>query len=83
MVESEQVAELEDRVNYLNNEIERLQDHLNDTLSQTEEWRKKYSELEVLRAQEIDELRHQFDNSKRTNIVLSHSYIMSNMFIGD
>jgi len=61
----EQISE---KVDFLNHEIERLQDHLNNTLRELEDWRKRYSELEVLRTQELDALRHQFEDSKRLTI---------------
>jgi len=61
-------GELEERVNQLSAEIERLQDHLNLTLSELDESRKKIAALEVNRAQEIDDLRQHFDSSRRTTI---------------
>jgi len=61
----EQISE---KVDFLNHEIERLQDHLNNTLRELEDWRKRYSELEVLRTQELDALRHQFEDSKKLTI---------------
>jgi len=67
-VGEEEQGELSDKVDHLTNEIERLQDHLNSTLKEVGEWRKRYSELEVLRAQELDELRAQFATVKKTQI---------------
>jgi chromosome segregation ATPase len=64
----EDQGELGDKVDYLTNEIERLQDHLNNTLKELGDWRKRYSELEVLRAQELDELRQQFTTVKKTQV---------------
>jgi DNA repair exonuclease SbcCD ATPase subunit len=61
----EQISE---KVDFLNHEIERLQEHLNNTLKELEDWRKRYSELEILRTQELDALRHQFEDSKRFTI---------------
>jgi chromosome segregation ATPase len=64
----EDQSELADKVDYLTNEIERLQDHLNNTLKELGEWRKRYSELEVLRAGELDELRQQFAIVKKVQV---------------
>jgi len=57
------------RISYLNSEIERLQGHLNNSLNEIQDCRKRYSELEVARAKEIDELRQQFEAFKKASIV--------------
>jgi len=50
-------------------DIEKLQDHLNLVLGELEETRKKLKQVEINRAQEIEELKRQFEDARRLNIV--------------
>ncbi len=61
---------LEERAFNLNREIEKLRDYLNSSVEEVEDWRGRYSELESLRAQEISELRRQFENFRKANVDL-------------
>jgi len=65
---------LEERAFNLNREIEKLRDYLNSSVEEVEEWRGRYSELESLRAQEISELRKQFENFRKANVVRRKLY---------
>jgi len=56
-----QKKDAEEKVNRLSGEIGRVQAHLNRTLMELQEERKRFSELEVLRAQEIDSIRQQYE----------------------
>ncbi len=62
-------GDLAEKVDYLNSEIERLQQHLNNSLKELSDWRRRYNELEVIRNQEIEGLRDQFNTVKKTQIV--------------
>lgn len=67
---------LEEKVGNLNREIEKMRDYLNSTVEEVEDWRNRYAELESLRGQEIGELRKQFENFRRVNVVSSVSKII-------
>ncbi len=58
-------ADSEEKITRLNTEIGRVQAHLNRTLMDLQDERKRFSELEVLRAQEIDSIRQQYEAYER------------------
>lgn len=59
----------EEKISRLNTEIERVQGHLNRTMRELQDEKKKFSELDVLRAQEIDRIRQQFEAIDKNDIV--------------
>lgn len=59
----------EEKISRLNTEIERVQGHLNRTMRELQDEKKKFSELDVLRAQEIDRIRQQFEAIDKNELV--------------
>lgn len=70
----------EEKLQKLNAEIERLTDVLQGKTKEVEEWRKKFQTLEVTRAQEIEDLRVQFETYKKSNLVRLFSLYGSKNF---
>jgi len=66
---TEKLAE-ENKVHTLNRELEKLREYLNASVKELEEWKSRYTELESLREDEINELRMQFETFRRANIVI-------------
>ena len=62
----------EEKISRLNTEIERVQGHLNRTMRELQDEKKKFSELDVLRAQEIDRIRQQFEAIDKNDIVKNY-----------
>jgi len=48
--------------------LKKLQDHLNLTISELEETRRKLNAVEITKAQELEDLRQQFDNIRKSTI---------------
>ena len=61
----------ENKFTYLENEIERLKSFLNSKQNELDEQKKKYQNLEINMAQDLDSLRQQFETYKKANIDIS------------
>ncbi len=68
------VAETENTNERLIHENNQLKAKVMSAVSETQEWRNKYQNLEIQREQELDEIREQFATLQGANLVSQINY---------